>query len=231
MGCRVQVRRCRPRRRKARRLARSQSRADSRDPDAIVVALPTSASRVVGASARPTTRDQCNALISAATTTADLAQVLACMLILFLSQLMFAFHRPDTGFVRPVLDKVYAEKRGCRHRVWESLFDIFAVRPDRESMLEAQARKRARHPRPHRVGLHRERAEEILARQRGVARAHVGGPGSRRSRRRASACVAAAIIAISTCAPGERAARSAHSAAARHPRRAMCVKARVPSIA
>lgn len=47
----------------------------------------------------------------------------------------------------------------------------------------------------------------------------------------AMACAAAAIIAISTCAPGERAARSAHSAASVSSPSVMWVKARVPSIA
>jgi hypothetical protein len=47
----------------------------------------------------------------------------------------------------------------------------------------------------------------------------------------AMACAAAAIIAISTCAPGERAARSAHCAASASSPRVMWVKALVPSIA
>jgi len=47
----------------------------------------------------------------------------------------------------------------------------------------------------------------------------------------AMACAAAAIIAISTCAPGERAARSAHCAASASSPSVMWVKARVPSIA
>jgi hypothetical protein len=47
----------------------------------------------------------------------------------------------------------------------------------------------------------------------------------------AMACAAAAIIAISTCAPGERAARSAHCAASVSSPSVMWVKARVPSIA
>jgi hypothetical protein len=47
----------------------------------------------------------------------------------------------------------------------------------------------------------------------------------------AMTCAAAAIIAISTCAPGERAARSAHCAASASSPSVMWVKARVPSIA
>src|SRR5262249_9718760 len=45
------------------------------------------------------------------------------------------------------------------------------------------------------------------------------------------ACAAAAIIAISACAPGERAPRSAHCAAPASSPRTMCVNARVASIA
>lgn len=47
----------------------------------------------------------------------------------------------------------------------------------------------------------------------------------------AMACAAAAIIAISTWAPGARAARSAHCAASASSARVMWVRARVPSIA
>lgn len=47
----------------------------------------------------------------------------------------------------------------------------------------------------------------------------------------AMACATAAIIAISTWAPGERAARSAHCAASASSPSVMWVKARVPSIA